>query len=131
MVAQQFAIDGSADAVVASDIRRKVRGRLDEASLDTELTEDILIAVGEALGNAVVHAYRFDDRPGPLSLTMTIDPEHVVIEVLDDGCGMLPRPDSPGLGLGLPVISQLADSCEFGTAASGAGTRVTMTFRRA
>jgi serine/threonine-protein kinase RsbW/stage II sporulation protein AB (anti-sigma F factor) len=35
--------------------------------------------------------------------------------VSDEGRGILPRPDSPGLGLGLPLIATLASSLELGT----------------
>jgi serine/threonine-protein kinase RsbW len=40
---------------------------------------------------------------------------------------MLPRPDSPGLGLGLPLIATLADSLELGSG-KGERTEVRMTF---
>ena len=41
---------------------------------------------------------------------------------------MLPRPDSPGLGLGLPLIATLTESLELGTDADDR-TEVRMTFR--
>jgi serine/threonine-protein kinase RsbW/stage II sporulation protein AB (anti-sigma F factor) len=40
---------------------------------------------------------------------------------------MRPRPDSPGLGLGLPLIARLSASLEVATAESG-GTRLCMSF---
>ena len=40
----------------------------------------------------------------------------------------MPRPDSPGLGLGLPLIATLAESLELGTD-EGDHTEVRMTFR--
>ena len=49
--------------------------------------------------------------------------------VRDWGAGIRPRPDSPGLGLGLPLIGALADAVEFGDADDGA-TDVRMVFRR-
>ena len=39
----------------------------------------------------------------------------------------MPRPDSPGLGLGLPLIATLAESLELGTGRSEE-TEVRMTF---
>jgi anti-sigma regulatory factor (Ser/Thr protein kinase) len=52
---------------------------------------------------------------------------HIVIE--DDGRGMLPRTDSPGVGLGLPLIATV--SARFDTRSRpGAGTRLSMVFRR-
>ena len=40
----------------------------------------------------------------------------------------IPRPDSPGLGLGLPLIATLTESLELGTGEDDA-TEVRMTFR--
>jgi serine/threonine-protein kinase RsbW/stage II sporulation protein AB (anti-sigma F factor) len=53
--------------------------------------------------------------------------ERLTVVVHDEGRGMLPRPDSPGLGLGLPLIATLAESLELGT--DGGSTEVRMTFR--
>jgi serine/threonine-protein kinase RsbW/stage II sporulation protein AB (anti-sigma F factor) len=39
----------------------------------------------------------------------------LTVVVSDEGRGILPRPDSPGLGLGLPLIATLASSLELGT----------------
>jgi serine/threonine-protein kinase RsbW/stage II sporulation protein AB (anti-sigma F factor) len=41
---------------------------------------------------------------------------------------MVPRPDSPGLGLGLPLIASLTEQLEVGGDA-GAATEVRMVFR--
>jgi serine/threonine-protein kinase RsbW/stage II sporulation protein AB (anti-sigma F factor) len=40
---------------------------------------------------------------------------------------MTPRPDSPGLGLGLPLMTRLADAVQISTHPEG-GTEVRMTF---
>ena len=42
----------------------------------------------------------------------------------------MPRPDSPGLGLGLPLIATLAESLELGTGPDDE-TEVRMTFELA
>jgi serine/threonine-protein kinase RsbW/stage II sporulation protein AB (anti-sigma F factor) len=41
---------------------------------------------------------------------------------------MLPRPDSPGLGLGLPLIATLAETLELGRSPDDR-TEVRMTFK--
>ena len=46
----------------------------------------------------------------------------------DDGCGMTPRLDSPGLGVGLPFIAHTTDTLEIEPGDSG-GTRLRMSFR--
>ena len=50
----------------------------------------------------------------------------LVVGVEDDGGGMAPRPDSPGMGLGLPLIRQLAESVQVD--ALRPGTRMRMRF---
>jgi serine/threonine-protein kinase RsbW len=52
----------------------------------------------------------------------------VTVRVHDDGGGLHPRADSPGMGLGLPLIAQVADELEIGPAEGGRGTQVAMTF---
>ncbi len=49
------------------------------------------------------------------------------ILVRDDGHGLQPRVDSPGLGLGLPLIAQLSSASDIRTSQDG-GTEVAMTF---
>ena len=88
--------------------------------------DDVALAVGEACANVVIHAY-VGVEPGGLHLTAVREDGHVRILVADDGAGLRPRTDSPGLGLGLPLIAQLTD--EFGVGdRDGTGTCVRMAF---
>jgi serine/threonine-protein kinase RsbW len=92
---------------------------------------DVALAVSEALTNAVLHAYR-DGDPGPVRVVACAEPDRLVVVVRDYGCGMSPRPDSPGLGLGLAVIGRLATelTIERPDDAEG-GTRLRMCFANA
>ena len=54
-------------------------------------------------------------------------PDELVVVVTDNGRGMQPRADSPGLGLGLPTIASLTTAMDM-HAPPGGGTVVTMTF---
>ena len=114
--------------------RRLVTGWLRE-SLDGQdrLIGDIALAVSEACNNAVVHAYRTSDGNGD-GKAFRLVAQHldatVRVTVSDDGDGMTPRSDSPGLGLGLPLIATLCDDVKIGPAATGDGTVVAMTFYR-
>ena len=47
--------------------------------------------------------------------------------VSDAGVGLMPHLDSPGLGLGLPIISQTADVFEVRSSPAG-GTELCMRF---
>jgi hypothetical protein len=50
------------------------------------------------------------------------------IAVRDQGCGMMPRRDSPGMGLGIPLIAALSESLEL-SGNEGGGTEVAMRFK--
>lgn len=86
---------------------------------------DVKIAISEAVGNAVVHAYR-NGSPGTVEVEGGIEDGKLIIAVADHGVGMSPRPDSPGLGFGLPLIGNVTDDLH--VEADGKGTRVSMTF---
>jgi serine/threonine-protein kinase RsbW len=91
--------------------------------------EDLRLALTEAVTNAVLHGYRAAD-PGTVTVDLDIEPDaRVVLKVADDGQGMSPRDDSPGLGLGLAVIQRVAATMDVRPAAGGGGgTEVCMTF---
>ncbi|MCW3039946.1 MAG: putative anti-sigma regulatory factor, serine/threonine protein kinase [Solirubrobacterales bacterium] len=95
-----------------------------------ELAEDINLALSEAVSNAVLHAFRCQEQPGNVWVTITIasgGPIEVIVR--DDGMGLSPRDDSPGLGLGLSIISRLADQVEQDTPRDGPGCELRMRFR--
>lgn len=86
---------------------------------------DVKLAVSEAVGNAVIHAFR--DRPGGVvRLTARADRARLSITVSDDGTGMRPNLESPGLGLGLSLITKLAEEVRFDS--TPRGTTVSMSF---
>lgn len=91
-----------------------------------ELDDDaVRLAVGEACANAVVHAYRNASEPGEIHLRAAIAEGRLVVEVRDDGCGPAPRSDSPGMGLGLPLMARLsADLQVLGREPSGTLVRM-------
>lgn len=93
---------------------RHAFGALGEAlAVDEELLSDVRLAVTEACSNVVVHAYA-DDAPGPLEVLATVEDGALTVVVRDEGSGIAPHPDSPGLGLGLPLIASLAESVQLG-----------------
>lgn len=93
-------------------IRRRITTFAREYGASDLLVEDIAIAISEASTNVVLHAYRNQAGPGPMAVMATVESGQIVLRIRDEGCGMIPRHDSPGAGLGLPLLVQLASSFE-------------------
>ena len=87
--------------------------------------DGVAIAVSEAVGNVVTHAYR-DVHDGAVRVFADLEPGSLLIVVSDDGRGMTPRSDSPGMGIGLVLIARIATSLRIDDGSSG--TRLTMRF---
>ena len=88
--------------------------------------DDIRLAVSEAVTNVVLHAYVGTD-PGPLDVRARIRSRRLEVEVCDEGGGLRARPDSPGLGIGLPLISAVTESVQI-SSSDTERNRVVMTF---
>ncbi len=90
---------------------------------------DLKMALSEAMTNVVVHAYD-EGNPGTVDISVAVDVpgREVTVVVADHGLGMNPRADSPGMGLGLPLIGNLASELQIAPAPSGRGTEVRMRF---
>ena len=89
----------------------------------------VQLAVSEAVTNVVLHAYRDAEEgteAGRIHLNVTAGAADVWVLVADDGVGMRPRDDSPGVGLGLAVIASASD--ELSIVEGEPGTRVSMRF---
>jgi anti-sigma regulatory factor (Ser/Thr protein kinase) len=94
---------------------------------DAQILSDIRLAVTEACTNVVVHAYP-EGGEGPMEVLASVTEDELLVTVRDEGRGLGPRPESPGLGLGLPLIASLTESLELGHDAQGR-TEVRMRFR--
>lgn len=105
--------------------RHAVRDFLFSLGTDPRAFGDVLLALSEIVTNAVVHGYRGEEG------VVHVDAEHssdqLVLSVADEGRGMAPRHDSPGLGLGLPLVGRIASRVDI-TAPVGGGTLVSMCF---
>ena len=111
-------------------LRTAVTDFAERCGMQGRRLHDLRLAVSEAVTNAVVHAYRDIDAGGEIALCAHVEDGQLVVRVTDDGAGMNPRPDSPGAGIGLPLIASVADDLHVETGQPpAAGTSVTMAFR--
>jgi serine/threonine-protein kinase RsbW len=115
-----------ADPGAPSVARKAVKDFLRANGADPGTLSDVLLAVSEVVTNCVVHAYR-EQPGGKVDLEARHSGDRLVLSVADEGAGMAPRLDSPGLGLGLPLVGRVARRVDI-TAQAGGGTLVSMSF---
>ncbi len=119
--------DAPADRSNVPKLRRQVALFASRAGMADEDLAELQVAVSEALTNAVLHAYRDREYGGDVHVDVEISDGELMVRVRDYGCGLQPRPDSPGVGLGLSIIARLCKRhcirrCD------GGGTEVGMCF---
>jgi serine/threonine-protein kinase RsbW/stage II sporulation protein AB (anti-sigma F factor) len=109
-------------------LRGAIADFLGEAGIGEPLLTSAKLAVSEAVTNAVMHAYVDAPQPGAVSVEASFEGDSLLVEVCDEGSGMMPRLDSPGLGVGLPLIADTVDTLDIGDSPRG-GTRLRMSFQ--
>jgi serine/threonine-protein kinase RsbW/stage II sporulation protein AB (anti-sigma F factor) len=105
-------------------LRRDIAAFAARCGMGGEGVESVRLAVSEAATNAVVHAYR--ETRGDLRVRANVDGDELLVVVCDTGAGLAPRPDSPGLGLGMPLIASVTS--RFQIVSNDGGTEVHMAF---
>jgi len=91
-----------------------------------EQLQAVRLAASEAVTNAVLHAYDVGDG-GDVNVSASYVEDELWVLIGDTGRGMRPRANSPGLGLGLALIAQMADEFQILSRGSG-GTELRMRF---
>jgi len=108
---------------------RQVFGVIAETlGMDAGSVGRLKLAVSEAGSNVVLHAYA-DGNCGVLEVDALVEDGFLHVIVRDRGDGIRPRPDSPGLGLGLPLIASVSDGLEINAGAQR-GNEVRISFAR-
>jgi serine/threonine-protein kinase RsbW len=109
-------------------LRTALVGHARSLGAGAEVCDAVRLAVSEALTNVVMHAY-LGAEPGDMVVQAWLDRDHhLTVRVLDEGHGLLPRADSPGLGLGLGLMAQMADDFRIGNREGTPGTTVSLRF---
>jgi len=126
----RLSIDLPATAESVGAARRALASFCSAQGASRETTDRVLLSVSEAVTNALVHAYRHVQQPADerIELEATCVEEHLRVIVRDFGCGMAPRLDSPGLGLGLPLIAASTTSVQIDAPPDGGRTEIAMEF---
>src|SRR3954447_20684963 len=87
--------------------------------VSAHVLRDVGLAVSEAVTNAVLHAYPAG-RGGLVTVRADVSHTRLAISISDSGRGMRPRVDSPGAGLGISIMTRVADRIDFAQLAATA-----------
>jgi serine phosphatase RsbU (regulator of sigma subunit) len=99
--------------------RAALRSWLTRARVDPVQTQDMVIAVGEAIANAIEHGHRHSPE-GIISLRATALFDQVQLTVVDTGSWKPPRPDAnPHRGRGIKLMRALMHSVAINPGATG------------
>jgi serine/threonine-protein kinase RsbW len=107
------------------ELRRAVAEIARRAGMPDADVDAVRLAASEAASNAVIHAYR--ERAGELRIRARVDDGELHLVIADEGDGVAPRTDSPGLGLGLPIMAHVSERFEIVSGPDG--TEVHLAFR--
>lgn len=110
-----------------ADARNALTDFARDAGADEERLEAVRLATSEAVTNAVMHAYE-GGEPGTVQVNASYVENELWLLIADAGNGLRPRSNSPGLGLGLALIAQLADEFQILSRGSG-GTELRLRFK--
>jgi serine phosphatase RsbU (regulator of sigma subunit)/anti-sigma regulatory factor (Ser/Thr protein kinase)/CHASE1-domain containing sensor protein len=106
-------------------IRAALRTWLARAGASPDIVADVVLASGEALANAIEHAYTGQPRGGTISLEARVEaPREVVVRVSDEGAWREPTVPTEDRGRGLTVMRAVMDDVELVPGRNG--TVVTM-----
>jgi anti-anti-sigma factor len=121
-------LDLPAEPARLAEVRRAVRWWTSQAALPPDAIEDLLLALGEATGNAVEHAYRNADVPGRVVVELHLDHAGDVVASVTDTGTWRPPPADPGFrGRGLQIISRLAHDVDLSAGPAGSILRFAFT----
>jgi serine/threonine-protein kinase RsbW len=124
MADMQLALPARAENIAV--VRHALGAFGDVCALDAQTLSDVRLAVTEACTNVVVHAYPAGEE-GPMEVAATLAGDELRVVVRDEGRGLERRSETPGHGLGLPLIASLAEGVTAGRDERG-HTEVRMTF---
>jgi anti-sigma regulatory factor (Ser/Thr protein kinase) len=102
------------------ELRRALRDFLECLRLDESRLHDVILAAGEATGNAIEHAYK--DGSGSVRLRAYVADRYLVVEVRDTGRWRVEGDSERGRGLG--IMRALVDRVSIESSRSGTNVRL-------
>lgn len=106
----------------APQFRSALRAFLEGALVEREKINDVVLAAGEAAGNAIEHAYRGES--GTFRLKAILLGDRLVVEVWDKGRWRLDGDPERGRGLG--IMRALVDDVAIESTRSGTSVRLVL-----
>lgn len=121
-----------ADATTAANTRDEFAQWLKRFfDLDAMRSSDLVLAINEALANAVEFAYLLTERPGTIDVQAEYHSgeQKLTVDIADQGRWRTPPtgPEPRNRGRGIPLMETLSDEAAIDT--SSAGTRVRLAWR--
>ncbi|WP_410567600.1 SpoIIE family protein phosphatase [Amycolatopsis sp. cmx-4-61] len=104
-----LAIGFPADAGQLAPTRQALRGWLERCGLDTEQIQNVLVATGEAVANAIEHGHR-DTPGGAIRLNAAAFVDQVHVTITDTGTWQPPQPSANSRrGRGMTMMRELVN----------------------
>ena len=106
----------------APQFRNALRAFLENARIDGSRINDVVLAAGEAAGNAIEHAYR--GKAGTFHLKAHVAGSRLTVEVWDMGRWRLDGDPERGRGLG--IMRALVDDVAIESTRAGTSVRLVL-----
>jgi anti-sigma regulatory factor (Ser/Thr protein kinase) len=120
-VVDELRLHLEAEARRLAEVRRAIREWLQAQHVDQP--EDVVLAVDEAVANAIEHSGHFRAAPVFIDVVARNNGKSIRVDVIDEG-SWRPRRDDGTRGRGLNIIDALMDDVQ--VAHDSGGTHVTM-----
>ena len=119
----------AAEARELRTVRDKVAAVARDCGIAESEVHGLRLAVTEVMSNAITHAYgQAEPREGAeVRVQVFHRADELLVVVADDGPGMSPRLESPGLGLGLPMVAAMTKRLDI-VSSEGGGTEMHLVF---
>ena len=108
----------------ARALRHALASFMTAVDIDADRIGDIITAVGEALANAIEHAYPEGDR-GAIEIVARLEGQDSFVVAVTDNGTFVERSERPGRGFGLRIVRKIAREVQIET---DRGTTVRMVF---